>query len=112
MKQFLRDITVHRMVIIVLIFISILILTLSAIGLKGLSNAGKELGASHAMLQQTRALSQVNEQLLRARLRLVRQGDYLDAGDQNASQAESQAALAAIEQTDISSISYVHPWTK
>ncbi|MDR5171519.1 Tar ligand binding domain-containing protein [Methylobacillus flagellatus] len=102
MKQFLRDITVHRMVIIVLIFISILILTLSAIGLKGLSNAGKELGASHAMLQQTRALSQVNEQLLRARLRLVRQGDYLDAGDQNASQAESQAALAAIEQADAS----------
>ncbi|MGY1490641.1 hypothetical protein ACW4YW_14630 [Methylobacillus pratensis] len=51
MKQFLRDITVHRMVIIVLIFISILILTLSAIGLQGLNNAGKELEASHAMLQ-------------------------------------------------------------
>lgn len=39
MKQYLRDITVHRMVLIALAFISIMILTLSAVGLKGVTTA-------------------------------------------------------------------------
>ncbi|MPS48936.1 methyl-accepting chemotaxis protein [Methylobacillus sp.] len=102
MKQLLKDITVHRMVMIVLVFISILILTLSAIGLAGMNAAGKELEASHATLRQSQSLALANENLLRARLRLVRQHDYLEAGDLKANQAESLHVRSAMKEADAS----------
>lgn len=100
MKQYLRDITVHRMVLIVLAFISIMILTLSGVGLKGVTTAGHELDLSYSMLQQTRTLAQVNDQLLRARLRIVRLAESLEVGDHAASQEGARSVKEALGQAN------------
>ncbi|MCB5189733.1 methyl-accepting chemotaxis protein [Methylobacillus arboreus] len=102
MKQFLKDITVHRMVIIVLIFISILIITLSVLGLSGLHTAGDRLESSHAILQKSQALAQANDRLLRARLRLTRQSEYLEADAKSEADAEAKAVSSALAQAKTS----------
>lgn len=98
MKQYLRDITVHRMVLIALAFISIMILTLSAVGLKGVTTAGQQLDLSYSTLQQTQALSRANDQLLHARLGLIKQEESLDAGDHVAGQEQAKLVRELLEQ--------------
>ena len=51
MKQFLKDITVHRMVIIMLILLSILFIPLAGLSLKNLNNASSRLESNHLLLQ-------------------------------------------------------------
>ncbi|WP_025869518.1 methyl-accepting chemotaxis protein [Methylobacillus glycogenes] len=100
MKQFLRDITVHHMVLIVLAFISVLIISLSALSLYGLNRAGEELDESRVMLQKTHALAQTNDQIMRARLRLARQAEYLAEGNTDAARQEAEAVRDSLSKAD------------
>ncbi|WP_334108109.1 methyl-accepting chemotaxis protein [Methylobacillus sp.] len=102
MKQFLKDITVHRMVIIMLIFISILFITLAGLSLKNLNNANSRLESHHRLLQQSETLSQANNQLMQARLHLSRQSEYLALDAKDASRAESLAAANALAKAEAS----------
>ena len=100
MKQFLRDITVHHMVLIVLTFISVLIISLSALSLVGLNRAGEELDESRVMLQKTHALAQTNDQIMRARLRLARQAEYLADGNDYGAKQEADAVRESLSKAD------------
>jgi methyl-accepting chemotaxis protein len=88
MRQFLRDITIRRMILCTLLMISVLLAGLSAISVNGLQSAGQALAASNDLLHEVSALSRVNDQIMRARLRLSRQLEYAGLG---------QAAEAAEE---------------
>lgn len=100
MKQFLRDITVHHMVLIVLTFISVLILSLSALSLLGLNRAGEELDESRLMLQKTHALAQTNDQIMRARLRLARQAEYVADGNTADAKLEADSVQDSLSKAD------------
>lgn len=102
MKQFLKDITVHRMVIIMLIFISILFISLAGLSLNNLNNASGRLESNHLLLQQSEALNQASNQLMQARLHLNKQGEYLGADARDTSRAESIAAASALAKAEAS----------
>ncbi|AUA55347.1 Aspartate chemoreceptor protein [Achromobacter spanius] len=94
MTQLLKDITIRRMIQCTLLAISALVMGLSAISVNGLRSAGEALATSGDLLHEVSALSRVNDQIMRARLRLSRQLEYA---------AEGQAAKAAEEGRSIDS---------
>lgn len=87
MTQFLKDITIRRMILCTLLMISALLTGLSAISINGLHSSGEALASSSELLHEVSALSRVNDQIMRARLRLSRQLEYASEG-QTAQAAE------------------------
>ncbi|MCW3151549.1 methyl-accepting chemotaxis protein [Achromobacter spanius] len=88
MTQILKNITIRRMILCTLLAISALVTGLSAISVNGLRSAGEALATSADLLHEVSSLSRVNDQIMRARLRLSRQLEYA---------AEGQAAKVAEE---------------
>ena len=81
MKQLLKDITIRRMILGTLLTISVLLAGMSAITINGLRGSADALADSTELLHEVSALSRVNDQIMRARLRLSRQMEYAAAGD-------------------------------
>ncbi|MGY6268209.1 methyl-accepting chemotaxis protein [Achromobacter denitrificans] len=98
MKQLLKDITIRRMILCALILISVLLAGLSAISINGLHSAGLALGASNQLLHEVSALSRVNDQIMRARLRLSRQLEYAGLGQAAQAAEEGRSVDAALEE--------------
>ncbi|MGV2866268.1 Tar ligand binding domain-containing protein, partial [Achromobacter sp. AGC39] len=94
MTQFLKDITIRRLILCTLLAVSALVIGLSAISVNGLRSAGEALATSGDLLHEVSALSRVNDQIMRARLRLSRQLEYA---------AEGRAAQVAEEGRSIDS---------
>ena len=92
MKQLLKDITIRRMILGTLLTISVLLAGMSAITINGLRGSADALTDSTELLHEVSALSRVNDQIMRARLRLSRQMEYAAAGD--ATQAAEEAAAS------------------
>ena len=80
MTQFLKDITIRRMILCTLLMISVLLAGQSAISVNGLHSSGEALAASNELLNEVSSLSRVNDQIMRARLRLARQLEYARDG--------------------------------
>ncbi|GAA5233735.1 methyl-accepting chemotaxis protein [Verticiella sediminum] len=101
MQQFLRDITVRRMVLCVLLLVSVLVAALAAIGMRGIVHSEEAMDDSLALLRAVSALNQANAQVLNARLLLRLQMEHIDAGDRARSSSDARdidAALAAARQ--------------
>ncbi|MFD4838184.1 methyl-accepting chemotaxis protein [Achromobacter sp. NPDC058515] len=96
MKQLLKNITIRRMILCTLLTISALITGLSAISVNGLHNAGEALAASNELLHEVSALSRVNDQIMRARLRLSRQLEYAAEGDKDKAAEAGRSVDAAL----------------
>ncbi len=91
MQQILRDITVRRMVMYVLMLISALVAVLAFISTRGLQHAEQSLEQNHLLLTETSALNMANAKMLQAQLALSRQREYTAAGDQEAAAAEERS---------------------
>ncbi|MGE8678571.1 MAG: methyl-accepting chemotaxis protein [Achromobacter marplatensis] len=98
MTQFLKDITIRRMILCTLLMISALLTGLSAISVNGLHSAGEALAASNELLHEVSALSRVNDQVMRARLRLSRQLEYASAGQTAQAAEEGRSIDAALDE--------------
>ena len=101
MTQLLKDITIRRMILGTLLMLSVFIAGLSAISVHGLRSAGDALAASNELLHEVSALSRVNDQIMRARLRLSRQLEYVAEGEKDKAAAEGRSidtALTAAKQ--------------
>ncbi|WP_454688411.1 methyl-accepting chemotaxis protein [Achromobacter aloeverae] len=96
MQQFLRDITVRRMVLCVLLLVSALVIVLAFLGTRGLVYAEKALKDSGVLLKHVSSLNHVNDQLVLARLHLVQLKDYAAARDQEKQSAESRSVDEAL----------------
>ena len=81
MSQFLKDITVRRMILCVLLVVTALVAALAAYSIRGLLYAEEALEGSNALLQEVSSLNRSNDQLLRASLRIGRQKEYAVVGD-------------------------------
>lgn len=97
MTQFLKDITIRRMILCTLLTISVLLAGQSAISVKGLQSSGEALAASYELLNEVSSLSRVNDQIMRARLRLARQMEYVRDGLAAPAAEEGRAIDAALE---------------
>mgnify|MGYP001128584262 CR=1 FL=1 len=97
MTKFLKDITIRRMILCTLLMISALLAGQSAISVKGLRNSGEALTASYTLLNEVSALSRVNDQIMRARLRLTRQLEYAHDGLAGPAAEENRSIDAAME---------------
>ena len=95
MKQLLKDITIRRMILGTLLTISVLLAGMSAITINGLRGSADALADSTELLHEVSALSRVNDQIMRARLRLSRQMEYAAAGDAQAAE-EGRSIDAAL----------------
>jgi len=91
MQQILRDITVRRMVMYVLMLISALVAVLAFISTRGLQHAEQSLAQNHLLLTETSALNIANAKMLQAQLALSRQREYTAAGDPKAAAAEERS---------------------
>lgn len=98
MTQFLKDITIRRMILCTLLMISALITGLSAISVNGLHSAGEALADSNELLHEVSALSRVNDQIMRARLRLSRQLEYASDGQAAQAAEEGRSIDAALNE--------------
>ncbi len=98
MTQLLKDITIRRMILGTLIMISLLLTGLSAISVNGLHSAGQALAASNELLHEVSALSRVNDQIMRARLRLSRQLEYASDGQTAQAAEEGRSIDAALNE--------------
>ncbi|WP_287752565.1 methyl-accepting chemotaxis protein [Achromobacter veterisilvae] len=98
MKQLLKDITIRRMILCTLLMVSALLAGLSAISVNGLNSAGQALAASSELLNEVSALSRVNDQIMRARLRLSRQLEYAGLGQAAQAAEEGRSVDAALDQ--------------
>ena len=96
MTQFLKDITIRRMILGTLLLISAFIAGLSAISVHGLRSAGDALAASGELLQEVSTLARVNDQVMRARLRLSRQLEYVAEGQRDKASEEGRSIDAAL----------------
>ncbi|WMD18911.1 methyl-accepting chemotaxis protein [Achromobacter seleniivolatilans] len=96
MTQFLKDITIRRMILCTLLMISALLTGLSAISVNGLQSSGDALAASSELLHEVSALSRVNDQIMRARLRLSRQLEYAGEGKTEQAAEEGRGIDAAL----------------
>ncbi|KRC71860.1 Methyl-accepting chemotaxis protein II [compost metagenome] len=96
MTQFLKDITIRRMIACTLLMISALIAALSAISVNGLRSAGDALAASNELLHEVSTLSRVNDQIMRARLRLSRQLEYASEGQRDKVAEEGRSIDSAL----------------
>jgi methyl-accepting chemotaxis protein len=96
MTQLLKDITIRRMILGTLLMISLFIAGLSAISVQGLRSAGEALAASNELLHEVSALSRVNDQIMRARLRLSRQLEYVAGGQKDLAAAEGRSIDTAL----------------
>lgn len=99
--RFLCNATIRMLVLSVLVLISGLVMLMSALGVKALSDSGKVLDASHIYLQEVIELSKANDQFMRLRLRLGRQYEYQEAGHDTQARDEAasvQKALVASQQ--------------
>ena len=96
MTQLLKDITIRRMILGTLLMISLFIAGLSAISVNGLRSAGEALAASNELLHEVSALSRVNDQIMRARLRLSRQLEYVAEGQKDLAAAEGRSIATAL----------------
>lgn len=96
MNQFLRDITVRRMVLCVLLVVAALVAALAAYSVRSLQYAEVALHASDALRGEVSLLNQSNDQLLRARLRIARQKEFTAAGDQASLADEIRSTNAAL----------------
>ena len=96
MQQFLRDITVRRMVMCVLLLVSALVAALAFISTRGLLHAEKSLEESHALLTEVSSLRLARNQMLQAQLGLSRQHDSSAAKDPGAAAAEAAGIDAAL----------------
>ena len=96
MQQFLRDITVRRMVLCVLLLVSALVAALATISTRGLLHAEDALENSHALLREVSSLNHANSQILLAQLGLSRQREHAAAGDQEGVAAETRGIDAAL----------------
>ncbi|MBJ7262773.1 MAG: Tar ligand binding domain-containing protein [Burkholderiaceae bacterium] len=90
----LRNITIRKMILCVLLLISGLIVALSAISSRSLHAAGASMDTSHTLLREVSVLSKANDQLLRARIRLDQQGDAM----QSAAGANVRANTSSIDE--------------
>ena len=97
MRQMLRDITVRKMVIYVLLLISTLIGVMLLLNARSLQNAQALEQQNQLLQQETTELHRANDQLLRARLRMARQKTYAQSGDQAGLAAETKSIDAAVE---------------
>ncbi len=91
--SWLRNISIRQMTLIVLLVLSLLVAGLSAISVQALRSAGASLDTSHLLVREISELSKANDQIMRARLRLGRQLEYVEAGA--SADASSEAASAA-----------------
>lgn len=96
MPQFLRDITVRRMLLCVLLVVTALVAALAAFSIRGLSHAEVALQTGSVLRQEAALLSLSNDQLLRARLRIARQKDLAAAGDAARAGEEMRSSDAAL----------------
>ena len=96
MKQLLKDITIRRMILGTLLTISVLLAGMSAITINGLRGSADALTDSTELLHEVSALSRVNDQIMRARLRLSRQMEYAAAGDATQAAEEGRSIDAAL----------------
>ena len=96
MKQLLKDITIRRMILGTLLTISVLLAGMSAITINGLRGSADALADSTELLHEVSALSRVNDQIMRARLRLSRQMEYAAAGDATQAAEEGRSIDAAL----------------
>jgi methyl-accepting chemotaxis protein len=96
MQQFLRDITVRRMVMCVLLLVSALVAALAFISARGLLHAEKSLQESHALLTEVSSLRLARNQMLHAQLGLSRQRDSAAAQDPGAAAAEAAGIDSAL----------------
>ncbi len=96
MTQLLKDITIRRMILGTLLVISLFIAGLSAISVHGLRSAGEALAASNELLHEVSTLSRVNDQIMRARLRLSRQLEYVAEGQKDLAAAEGRSIATAL----------------
>ncbi|WP_241054876.1 methyl-accepting chemotaxis protein [Achromobacter xylosoxidans] len=97
MTQFLKDITIRRMILSTLLIVSVLLAGQSAISVKGLRSSGEALTASYALLNEVSSLSRVNDQIMRARLRLARQLEYARDGLAGPAAEENRSIDAALD---------------
>ncbi|MGE8657535.1 MAG: methyl-accepting chemotaxis protein [Achromobacter sp.] len=98
MTQFLKDITIRRMILCTLLMISVLVAGQSAISVRGLNNADEALAASYELLNEVSSLSRTNDQIMRARLRLARQLDYARDGLAGPAAEENRGIDAALQE--------------
>ena len=96
MNQFLKDITVRRMILCTLLLICVLISLLSYISVSGLSTAGRALAAKDKLLQEVSLMARVNDQIMRARLRLNRQFAHMEDGNTRQANEEGTGVDAAL----------------
>ncbi|VFR26744.1 Methyl-accepting chemotaxis protein I (serine chemoreceptor protein) [plant metagenome] len=92
----LRNITIRKIVLGVLLLISLLIAGLSALSIQALRTAGTSLDTSHLLVREITELSKANDQIMRARLRLGRQMEYLEAGAANEAASEGASVEQAL----------------
>ncbi|WP_348994781.1 methyl-accepting chemotaxis protein [Achromobacter sp. HNDS-1] len=97
MTQFLKDITIRRMILSTLLIISVLLAGQSAISVNGLRGAGEALADSYELLNEVSSLSRVNDQIMRARLRLSRQLEYARDGLPGPAAEENRGIDAALD---------------
>ena len=98
MTQFLKDITIRRMILSTLLLISVLFAGQAAISVNGLRHASDALEASNDLLNEVSSLSLINDQIMRARLRLARQLEYARDGLAAPAAEEGRAIDAALEE--------------
>ncbi|MGE8633213.1 MAG: Tar ligand binding domain-containing protein, partial [Achromobacter piechaudii] len=98
MTQFLKDITIRRMILCTLLAVSALVIGLSAISVNGLRSAGEALADSSELLHEVSTLSRVNDQIMRARLRLSRQLEYAGEGKTAQAAEEGRSIDAALNE--------------
>ena len=90
MTQFLKDITVRRMVQCVLALVCVLVAALAAVSARGLLHAEQALESSRALLRETTALGQADSQLLRAQWLLAQPQETRKAQDIDAALAATR----------------------
>jgi len=98
MTQFLKDITIRRMILCTLLMISVLLAGQSAISVNGLHNSGEALAASNELLNEVSSLARINDQIMRARLRLSRQLEYARDGLAAPAAEEGRAIDVAVQE--------------
>jgi len=98
MTQFLKDITIRRMILCTLLMISVLLAGQSAISINGLHHSGEALADSNELLNEVSSLARINDQIMRARLRLSRQLEYARDGLAAPAAEEGRAIDVAVEE--------------
>lgn len=93
----LRNITIRKMILCVLLLISALVIALSAISGRSLQASGESMDTSHLLLREVSALSKANDQLLRARIRLDQQCDAMQSSTGSTVRANTAGIDEAID---------------